>query len=99
MVLAAAKVGGIQANSTNPTEFLLENIKIQTNVIENASKFKVKRFSFWEVVFILNLHPANPGRISNDCPWKKQMRHMVAKLQELNYVRLTEVNINLMQLA
>ena len=42
VVLAAAKVGGIQANSTNPTEFLLENIKIQTNVIENASKFKVK---------------------------------------------------------
>ena len=67
MVLAAAKVGGIQANSTNPTEFLLENIKIQTNVIENASKFKVKRLLFWEVVaFILNGNPANPGRISND---------------------------------
>ena len=46
VVLAAAKVGGIQVNSTNPTEFLLENIKIQTNVIENASKFKVKRLLF-----------------------------------------------------
>ena len=46
VVLAAAKVGGIQANSTNPTEFLLENIKIQTNVIESSAKFKVKRLLF-----------------------------------------------------
>ena len=36
VVLAAAKVGGIQANSTYPADFLLDNLKIQNNVIENA---------------------------------------------------------------
>ena len=34
MIVCAAKVGGILANSQNPTDFLLENIKIQTNIIE-----------------------------------------------------------------
>ena len=36
VIIAAAKVGGIWANSTNPTEFLLENLKIQTNIIETC---------------------------------------------------------------
>mgnify|MGYP001400960735 CR=1 FL=1 len=46
VILAAAKVGGIYANSTKPAEFLLENLKIQTNVIEIAFKHKVKRLLF-----------------------------------------------------
>ena len=32
VVLAAAKVGGIQANATYPADFLLDNLKIQNNV-------------------------------------------------------------------
>ena len=36
VVLAAAKVGGIAANSSYPADFLLENLKIQTHVIETA---------------------------------------------------------------
>jgi len=46
VILAAAKVGGIQANDTLPADFILENLKIQTNVIENAWKTDVKRFLF-----------------------------------------------------
>ena len=46
VVLAAAKVGGIAANSNFPFEFLLENLKIQNNVIELAFKTNVKRFLF-----------------------------------------------------
>ena len=46
VILAAAKVGGIYANKTYPTEFLLENLKIQSNIIENAWKNQVKRFLF-----------------------------------------------------
>src|ERR1700682_3539203 len=34
--LAAAKVGGILANSTRPAEFLYDNLAIQTNVIHGA---------------------------------------------------------------
>jgi GDP-L-fucose synthase len=36
VVLAAAKVGGIVANSSYPADFLLDNLKIQTHVIESA---------------------------------------------------------------
>ena len=46
VVLAAAKVGGIQANNTFPVEFLLENLKIQTNVIETAWRSGVRRLLF-----------------------------------------------------
>ena len=46
VVLAAAKVGGIHANNSMPADFILENLKIQNNVIENSWKTNVKRFLF-----------------------------------------------------
>lgn len=46
VVLAAAKVGGIHANNTYPADFLLENLKIQTHVIEGAWRAGVRRFLF-----------------------------------------------------
>jgi GDP-L-fucose synthase len=46
VVLAAAKVGGIQANSHYPADFLLDNLKIQTNVIETAWRSGVRRRLF-----------------------------------------------------
>jgi GDP-L-fucose synthase len=44
--LAAAKVGGILANSRLPAEFLYDNLAIQTNVIHSAWEHKVKRLLF-----------------------------------------------------
>ena len=46
VVLAAAKVGGIQANSSYPGDFLLENLNIQTHVIETAWRSGVRRLMF-----------------------------------------------------
>jgi len=46
VVLAAAKVGGIEANNSYPADFLLENLKIQTNVIETAWRSGVRRLLF-----------------------------------------------------
>ena len=46
VIIAAAKVGGIVANNSMPVNFLLENIKIQNNLIENAWRFGVKRLLF-----------------------------------------------------
>ena len=46
VILAAAKVGGIEANNNYPADFILENIKIQTNIIENSWKIGVKKFLF-----------------------------------------------------
>jgi len=46
VVLAAAKVGGIHANATYPADFLLENLRIETNVIETAWRSGVRRLLF-----------------------------------------------------
>ena len=46
VILAAAKVGGIYANSHFPADFLLENLKIQTNVIQSAWKHNSRRLIF-----------------------------------------------------
>ena len=44
--LAAARVGGIQANNTRPANFLHENLAIQTNVIDAAYRLGVRKLMF-----------------------------------------------------
>ncbi|WBM79384.1 GDP-L-fucose synthase [Cryobacterium breve] len=46
VVLAAAKVGGILANSTFPVDFLSDNLRIQVNVLDAALKCGVERLLF-----------------------------------------------------
>lgn len=46
VVLAAAKVGGILANSTYPVDFLSDNIRIQVNVLDAARELDVERLLF-----------------------------------------------------
>ena len=46
VVIAAAKVGGILSNNSFPADFILENLKIQTNIIEAAWSNRVKRLLF-----------------------------------------------------
>ncbi|MFK4807813.1 GDP-L-fucose synthase family protein [Microbacterium sp. ZW CA_36] len=46
LVLAAAKVGGILANSTYPVDFLSDNLRIQSNVMDGAVKYEVERVAF-----------------------------------------------------
>lgn len=44
--LAAAKVGGIQANNAYPADFIRENLRIQSNIIDACAQFGVKRLLF-----------------------------------------------------
>ena len=44
--LAAAKVGGIQANNSNPADFIYENLMIEINIIHNAFLSGVKKLLF-----------------------------------------------------
>ena len=44
--LAAAKVGGINWNKTNPAEFIYDNLSIQNHVIDAAYRSGVKKFMF-----------------------------------------------------
>ena len=46
VILAAAQVGGIQANIDHPAEFLYNNLTIQNNVIHQAYIHEVKHFCF-----------------------------------------------------
>ena len=43
VIIAAAKVGGIHANSSYPVQFLLDNLKIQNNLIEISYNHDVKK--------------------------------------------------------
>jgi GDP-L-fucose synthase len=46
LVMAAARVGGIMANSTRPVDFLNDNLRIQTNLFEAAHEANVEKFIF-----------------------------------------------------
>lgn len=65
VLLAAAKVGGILANSTYPADFIYQNIMISTNVIHAAYKYGAKK--------LLNLGSSCiyprivPDKMAEDC--------------------------------
>jgi GDP-L-fucose synthase len=46
VILAAAKVGGIKANNDFPVEFLLDNLRIQNNIIHSAYETGVRKLLF-----------------------------------------------------
>jgi GDP-L-fucose synthase len=46
VIIAAAKVGGIMANSTYPVEFLSENLQIETNLIDGAHAAEIDKLLF-----------------------------------------------------
>ena len=66
VILAAAKVGGIQTNSKYSADFIMQNLKIQTNVIEAAWENNVKRLLFLgsSCIYPRKCHATNKRRIS-----------------------------------
>ena len=62
VVDAAARVGGIVANSEKPVEFLLENLTIQNNLIEAAADFGCAKFLFLGSSCIYPKHAPQPIR-------------------------------------
>ena len=46
VILAAARVGGIYANNKFPADFILENLKIQNNIIETSFENNIKKLLF-----------------------------------------------------
>jgi GDP-L-fucose synthase len=46
VIIAAAKVGGIHANSTYPADFIYENLAIAANLVEGSRRAGVKRVLF-----------------------------------------------------
>lgn len=60
IVLAAARVGGILANSTFPADFLHENLQVQLNVIKSAVDHNVPKLLFLGSSCIYPKHAAQP---------------------------------------
>ena len=60
LIIAAAKAGGIMANQNYPTEFLNDNILIQSNLLMLAYKYKVKRTIFLGTSCIYPKHARTP---------------------------------------
>ena len=62
VILAAARVGGILANSTQPADFIRDNLLIQTNVVDAAHRFGTGRFIFLGSSCIYPKHAPQPLR-------------------------------------
>jgi GDP-L-fucose synthase len=60
VVVAAAKVGGILANDTQPADFIYENLMIEANVIEAAHRNDVEKLLFLGSSCIYPKHAAQP---------------------------------------
>lgn len=60
VILAAAKVGGIKANSDQPVKFLIDNLEIQNNVIAAAHESAVRKFLFLGSSCIYPKHAPQP---------------------------------------
>ncbi len=60
VILAAARVGGILANDTYPVDFLLQNLKIQNNVIEAAHHQSISKLLFLGSSCIYPKHAEQP---------------------------------------
>lgn len=46
IINAAARVGGINYNKSNPVDFLLDNLKIQNNLVEGSHNFEIEKLIF-----------------------------------------------------
>ncbi len=62
VILAAARVGGIKANSESQVGFLLDNLRIQNNVIEAAADFGVRKLLFLGSSCVYPKHAPQPMR-------------------------------------
>lgn len=76
---AAARVGGIMANKTYPYQFLMDNMKIQNNLIDSSLKYNCEKFIFLGSSCIYPKFSPSQSR-RNTCllpNWSKQMKLML----------------------
>jgi GDP-L-fucose synthase len=60
VIIAAAKVGGIHANDTQPADFLYQNLQIQNNLIQGAYAAKVRKLLFLGSSCVYPKHSPQP---------------------------------------
>ena len=95
VIQAAAKVGGILGNNTYPVEFMLENLKIQNNIIENSYKTGVKKLLFLGSSCIYPKNTPQPMKeeyLLSDYLEKTNEGYALAKSVVLSYVIIITEN-------
>ncbi len=81
--LAAARVGGVLANSTYPAEFIRDNLLIQTNVIDAAFRYGVRKFLFLGSSCVYPKHATQPmteDQLLSGLPEPSNESYAIAKI-------------------
>jgi GDP-L-fucose synthase len=81
--VAAATVGGIEANATRPAEFLYDNLAIATNIIAAAAKLKVAKLMFLGAACVyprLAAQPMSEDSLLTGAPEPTNEWYTVAKI-------------------
>ena len=102
VVLAAAIVGGIEANRSRPADFLLQNLRIETQVIETAWHTGARRLLFLGSSCIYPKFAAQPIReeLLLTVLWSLPMLGMRSpRSPESNSAKHSDCNMALMQSA
>ena len=87
VIIAAAKVGGIQANSNFPAEFIYENLMIECNLIHESFKNNVKKLLFLGSSCIYPLNSPQPMKESHLLSGKLEpsnAAYAIAKIAGIN---------------
>ena len=91
VVLAAATVGGIEANRSRPADFLLQNLRIETQVIEAAWRTGVRRLLFLGSSCIypkLCEQPIREESLLTGALEPTNAWYAIAKISGINFVKL-----------
>ena len=90
MIIAAAKVGGIKANINYPANFITDNILIQTNLILNSFRYKVKKLIFFgsSCIYPKDLKkPIRENQIMSGLLEKTNESYAIAKIAGIQMIK------------
>ena len=96
IIVAAAKVGGIHANSTYPAEFIYDNLTIATNLIHSAYENKIKKLLYLGSSCIYPreaIQPINENALLSGPLEKTNEWYAISKKLVSNYVKVFVNNI------
>ena len=90
VIIAAAKVGGIKANINYPADFITDNILIQTNLILNSLRYKVKKLIFFgsSCIYPKDLKkPIRENQIMSGLLEKTNESYAIAKIAGIQMIK------------
>ena len=90
LVICAARVGGILANSNFPTEFLYENLQIQNNLLICAHKYNLKRTIFLGSSCIYPKNSKTPIKENSLLNGKLEKTNEAYALAKITGIKLSE---------